>query len=289
MRQWPKFVQAWYKSGTAQRRSVLAVVALNTGLIAPVIAPSIAYTPYIARVIRSMAVHERHPPHIETCQILGYSSSRRRASGSTPRTSDVSWPLTACAVGILDAERRANRPAPSCQEDCCRLSTGCRDDTHNRHQQAWTVLYSDGLRPRSIPGPGRCWTSWPCFASKGLRMFGTTRRSSGRTCYVIMSADRRPSQQDPRLILGCSKTSERATVTWREGACASQPSTNIQGLTLGPCSESLSSSYELTRSGYAHGSGTCHGSSGCGDSPGCWPVSGGSVMATSVHRTERQT
>jgi peptide/nickel transport system permease protein len=56
--------------------AVLAVVALGTGLIAPVIALSIAYTPYIARVIRSMAMHERQLPYIQACQILGYSSWR---------------------------------------------------------------------------------------------------------------------------------------------------------------------------------------------------------------------
>jgi len=44
---------------------------------------------------------------------------------------------------------------------------GCRGDTHNRHQQAWTSAYSGGRWERSMPGSGRCWTSWPCFASRG--------------------------------------------------------------------------------------------------------------------------
>jgi len=56
--------------------AVLAVVAFGTGLIAPVIALSIAYTPYIARVIRSAAIHERQLPYVEACQLLGFSSWR---------------------------------------------------------------------------------------------------------------------------------------------------------------------------------------------------------------------
>ena len=56
--------------------AVLAVVAFGTGLIAPVIALSVAYTPYIARVIRSAAIHERQLPYVEACQLLGFSSWR---------------------------------------------------------------------------------------------------------------------------------------------------------------------------------------------------------------------
>jgi peptide/nickel transport system permease protein len=59
--------------------AVLAVVAFGAGLIAPVIALSVAYTPYIARVIRAAAVHERQLPYLEACQLLGYSSWRTAA------------------------------------------------------------------------------------------------------------------------------------------------------------------------------------------------------------------
>src|SRR5262249_60531714 len=41
------------------------------------------------------------------------------------------------------------------------------DDTHNRHQHAWTFLYLAGPQKPSKPGHGQCWTSWPCFASRG--------------------------------------------------------------------------------------------------------------------------
>lgn len=56
--------------------AILAVVAFGTGLTAPVLALSIAYVPYIARIVRSEAVHERQLPYIEECQLLGYSSWR---------------------------------------------------------------------------------------------------------------------------------------------------------------------------------------------------------------------
>lgn len=56
--------------------AVLAVVAFGTGLTAPVIALSIAYTPYTARVLRAAAVHQRQLPYIEECQLLGFSSWR---------------------------------------------------------------------------------------------------------------------------------------------------------------------------------------------------------------------
>lgn len=52
--------------------AIIAVAVLGTGLIAPVLALSLAYTPYIARVLRSVALRERHLPYIESCQLVGY-------------------------------------------------------------------------------------------------------------------------------------------------------------------------------------------------------------------------
>jgi peptide/nickel transport system permease protein len=53
--------------------AIIAVAVLGTGLLAPVLALSLAYTPYIARVLRSVAVRERHLAYIESCQLVGYS------------------------------------------------------------------------------------------------------------------------------------------------------------------------------------------------------------------------
>jgi peptide/nickel transport system permease protein len=53
--------------------ALLFVAFLGTGLIAPVIALTIAYTPYIYRTIRSVAVRERNLAYIESARILGLS------------------------------------------------------------------------------------------------------------------------------------------------------------------------------------------------------------------------
>ncbi len=53
--------------------AIIAVAVLGTGLTAPVLALSLAYTPYIARVLRSVALRERHLPYVESCQLVGYS------------------------------------------------------------------------------------------------------------------------------------------------------------------------------------------------------------------------
>lgn len=53
--------------------AVLAVAIFGVGLKAPVIAIAIAYVPYIARVIRSAALRERHLPYIEAATVQGLS------------------------------------------------------------------------------------------------------------------------------------------------------------------------------------------------------------------------
>ena len=52
--------------------AVLAVVAFGPGLMAPACALAVAYTPYVARVVRSVAIAERHMPYIESFQLLGF-------------------------------------------------------------------------------------------------------------------------------------------------------------------------------------------------------------------------
>jgi peptide/nickel transport system permease protein len=54
---------------------VLAVAVLGSGLLAPVIALSIAYIPYIARLLRSIVLAQRGMPYIEAAQLIGYSGS----------------------------------------------------------------------------------------------------------------------------------------------------------------------------------------------------------------------
>lgn len=51
--------------------AMIAVAIFGTGLTAPVIALSIAYLPYIARVVRGSALRERNTPYISACQVEG--------------------------------------------------------------------------------------------------------------------------------------------------------------------------------------------------------------------------
>jgi peptide/nickel transport system permease protein len=51
--------------------AILAVALFGPGLAAPVIALSIAYLPYTARVLRSVALRERNLPYIQACYVEG--------------------------------------------------------------------------------------------------------------------------------------------------------------------------------------------------------------------------
>jgi peptide/nickel transport system permease protein len=56
--------------------AVLAAAVFGAGFWAPVLALSIVYIPYVARVVRSAAVKERHMPYIEACELAGLSAWR---------------------------------------------------------------------------------------------------------------------------------------------------------------------------------------------------------------------
>lgn len=53
--------------------AVLAAAIFGVGFAAPVIALSLVYVPYIARVVRSAALRQRHLPYVEACQLAGMS------------------------------------------------------------------------------------------------------------------------------------------------------------------------------------------------------------------------
>jgi peptide/nickel transport system permease protein len=56
--------------------AILAVAMFGKGLIAPVLALSVVYLPYVARVIRSVAIRERHLPYIDALVLQGASTFR---------------------------------------------------------------------------------------------------------------------------------------------------------------------------------------------------------------------
>ena len=54
--------------------AVLAAAVFGAGLAAPVLALSVAYTPYVARVLRGVALRERAQPYIAALEVQGASS-----------------------------------------------------------------------------------------------------------------------------------------------------------------------------------------------------------------------
>jgi len=56
--------------------AIVAVSIFGAGFVAPVIALSIAYLPYVARVVRSVALRERNLAYIDSCRLMGYSGLR---------------------------------------------------------------------------------------------------------------------------------------------------------------------------------------------------------------------
>lgn len=56
--------------------AMLAVSMFGAGLIAPVIALSIAYTPYLMRVVRAAALRQRSLPYVAACYVAGLPARR---------------------------------------------------------------------------------------------------------------------------------------------------------------------------------------------------------------------
>ncbi|MFF0700051.1 ABC transporter permease [Streptomyces tendae] len=56
--------------------AVIAAAVFGAGFWAPVLALTIVYTPYVARVVRSVAVRQRQLPYIEALQLAGLSTWR---------------------------------------------------------------------------------------------------------------------------------------------------------------------------------------------------------------------
>ena len=54
--------------------AVLSAAVFGAGLVAPVLALSVAYTPYVARVLRGAALRERAQPYIAALEVQGASS-----------------------------------------------------------------------------------------------------------------------------------------------------------------------------------------------------------------------
>ncbi|NUP33112.1 MAG: ABC transporter permease [Streptomycetaceae bacterium] len=53
--------------------AILCVAVFDAGLTAPVIAMTVAYSPYVGRYVRSVAVQEKARPYIESYRVQGWS------------------------------------------------------------------------------------------------------------------------------------------------------------------------------------------------------------------------
>lgn len=64
--------------------AVLSSAVFGAGFWAPVLALGVVYTPYMARVVRSIAIRERHRAYVESLQLAGMSSWRIALRHLTP-------------------------------------------------------------------------------------------------------------------------------------------------------------------------------------------------------------
>ena len=88
--------------------AIMAVALFGKGLVAPVIAMSIAYAPFVARLTRSLVTSERSRPYVSAYRVQGFSGGVDRAA---PRAAQ----RDAHRRRAVDAElrlraRRARRP-----------------------------------------------------------------------------------------------------------------------------------------------------------------------------------
>lgn len=69
--------------------AIIGVAVFGQGMTAPIIALSVAYTPYIARMVRGIALRERNLPYIEACRVAGFSGLKICARHILPNV----WPM----------------------------------------------------------------------------------------------------------------------------------------------------------------------------------------------------
>lgn len=77
--------------------AIIAVAVFGVGLGAPVLAIGIAYTPIMARVVRSSALRERELPYIAAASVLGLPARRIVLRHLLPNV----WPLIAAQTAVM--------------------------------------------------------------------------------------------------------------------------------------------------------------------------------------------
>jgi peptide/nickel transport system permease protein len=77
--------------------AIVAVAVFGVGLVAPVLALGIAYTPIMARVVRSSALRERELPYIAAATVLGLPARRIVWRHLLPNV----WPLIIAQTALM--------------------------------------------------------------------------------------------------------------------------------------------------------------------------------------------
>lgn len=79
--------------------AVVAVATFGSGLTAPVVALSIAYLPYVARVVRAAAMRERAMPYIAASYVQGIRTRALLFRHLLPNIAPSSWSRQPCHSG----------------------------------------------------------------------------------------------------------------------------------------------------------------------------------------------
>ncbi|HEY7951661.1 MAG TPA: ABC transporter permease [Solirubrobacteraceae bacterium] len=77
--------------------AIIAVAVFGVGLIAPMLAIGIAYTPIMARIVRSSALRERELPYIAAASVLGLPARRIVWRHLLPNV----WPLIVAQTTVM--------------------------------------------------------------------------------------------------------------------------------------------------------------------------------------------
>ncbi len=81
--------------------AILAVALFGKGLIAPMIAMSIAYSPYVALLVRSLVLSESARPYVSAYRVLGYSGLRSALTGVLPNVSPTILAQSTLSFGYV--------------------------------------------------------------------------------------------------------------------------------------------------------------------------------------------
>jgi peptide/nickel transport system permease protein len=87
--------------------AIMAVARFGKGLVAPVIAMSIAYAPFVARLTRSLVISERSRPYVSAYRVQGFGGSWIAMRRVLPNVSPIVGAQSTLNFGYVLAELAA--------------------------------------------------------------------------------------------------------------------------------------------------------------------------------------